>query len=53
MNALCTDTDEGYTCSCVEGYEGDGYSCEALSGAAENVYRFVTIVTMVTVVRFL
>ena len=23
-NAICTDTDNGFTCECIHGYEGDG-----------------------------
>ena len=26
-NADCTNTDGGYTCSCLSGYSGDGMSC--------------------------
>ena len=27
VNAVCTDTDEGYTCECLPGYFGDGETC--------------------------
>lgn len=27
-NALCTNTDGGYTCVCNNGYIGDGIDCE-------------------------
>lgn len=26
-NAVCTNTCEGYTCACADGYTGDGYQC--------------------------
>ncbi len=26
-NALCTNTDGGYTCTCKDGYDGDGQNC--------------------------
>ena len=26
-NAVCTDTDESYSCECVVGYVGDGFTC--------------------------
>ena len=26
-NANCTDTIGSYECTCVEGYEGDGFNC--------------------------
>ncbi|XP_077966704.1 uncharacterized protein LOC144420858 isoform X2 [Styela clava] len=26
-NALCNNTDDGYTCSCIDGFTGDGYNC--------------------------
>jgi len=26
-NAICINTDEGYKCSCLPGYDGDGHSC--------------------------
>lgn len=38
-NAVCTNTDGGFTCVCESGYEGDGVSCidvdECTSGTAE------------------
>ncbi len=26
-NANCTNTDGGYSCNCLKGYKGDGFSC--------------------------
>jgi hypothetical protein len=26
-NAVCTDTEENYTCACGSGFSGDGFSC--------------------------
>lgn len=26
-NAFCSDNDGSYLCSCIPGYEGDGYTC--------------------------
>ena len=30
FNALCTDTDGSYNCTCDSGYDGDGFSCESM-----------------------
>ena len=30
-NANCTDTIGSYECTCLEGYSGDGISCEGIS----------------------
>ena len=30
-NATCTNTDGNYTCSCDNGYEGDGWECENIN----------------------
>lgn len=27
LNATCSDTDGGYTCTCRSGFEGDGKTC--------------------------
>ena len=27
VNAICTDLEQGYTCSCELGYVGDGQTC--------------------------
>ena len=27
VNAVCTNTDGSYTCSCLSGYSGDGENC--------------------------
>ena len=29
-NADCSNTDGNYTCSCRNGYQGDGYMCEGM-----------------------
>ena len=26
-NAVCSDTDDSYSCDCVVGYVGDGFTC--------------------------
>ena len=30
-NASCTDTEGSYECACLEGYEGDGFTCENIN----------------------
>ena len=27
-SALCTNTDGHYTCTCKDGYHGDGFTCD-------------------------
>ena len=39
-NAACNDIDGSYTCTCNEGYTGDGYEC---SGESNNDNLFKTI----------
>ena len=34
VHATCTDTPDSYTCTCNEGYRGDGQNCEG-----EHFYR--------------
>ena len=29
-NTNCTNTDGGYTCMCLDGYYGDGETCEGM-----------------------
>ena len=45
VNAQCTNTDGSYTCSCRDGYDGDGKNCigERLCNAIAffAVYHFV------------
>lgn len=40
-NAGCVDSTSGYTCSCFEGYAGDGYSCQPTAAlqALQNNYE--------------
>ena len=30
-NALCTDSDGGFQCSCLSGYSGDGVTCSDIN----------------------
>lgn len=30
LNATCSDTDAGYTCTCKTGFEGDGKKCKGI-----------------------
>ena len=38
-NAQCTNTDGSYTCSCLDGYAGDGKNCTGWWLCAAVVYR--------------
>ena len=29
-NATCTDGDGSYTCACMDGFYGDGFSCKGM-----------------------
>ena len=29
-NANCTDTDGSFNCTCMEGFEGDGFNCTGM-----------------------
>jgi len=35
-NALCTNTEESFTCACNEGYNGNGYTCQEIDECASN-----------------
>ena len=30
-NADCTNTEGSYTCSCREGFQGDGFTCDGMT----------------------
>ena len=53
MNANCSDTDGSFTCTCREGFEGDGISCnskkDCLHRISElsNVYNNVLLYHLV------
>ncbi len=34
-DATCTDTNDGYTCKCNEGFEGDGTTCSPVEACAQ------------------
>ena len=35
-NAVCTDTVGSYTCTCAEGFTGDGVTCTSTAGTGES-----------------
>ena len=41
-NATCRDTDGSFTCTCNEGYMGDGQTCEGMLDHA-HIYRMIPL----------
>ena len=37
-NATCTDTPDGYTCTCNDGYEGDGETCTDIDECSDGTH---------------
>jgi len=37
-NAICTDIPDGYTCTCEDGYEGDGWTCNDIDECADGTH---------------
>ena len=40
-NAICTDTEENYTCVCVPGFSGDGFNCTSIKAIIYHGYPFI------------
>ena len=42
-NATCSDTDGSYTCSCNDGFTGDGFTCASEYDMLKITFAFILL----------
>ena len=48
-NADCIDTIGSYNCSCINGYEGDGFNCTGYTVMCGTLYIAINVVPMLLI----